>query len=443
MVPDCSDEKNCLQKSRFPLEFYFLGLFILFISFFYFLKLGQVPFHPDESTQIFMSGDLEEFFDDPAGLIWNQNIPVDSRMNYRLLDAPLARELIGVFRILAGYSALPVDWNWSKSWQENKEGGALPSAEVLVASRLASAIYFPFDLFFLYLIGQKIRGKSLGWTMVVLFSVNALVLLHTRRAMSEGPLVFFIILSIWCFLQNPKYLFLTAIPAALAFNAKYSAFPLFLLGLFTIVFRNWGALQNFKKIILNSIAFIFVFLLLTFFLNPFLWGNPIQSIVTAIQARQELLIRQVTELGDINPGWILDSPVKRFAGLFMNLFLAPPAFYDVGNYIQATSASELKYLLSPIASLFRGYIGGSIFLLLAVSGFLFGILGYRRVTDDRTQYLVILVVGTVLQSIFLIFAFPFPFQRYIMPLVPFSIIWIALAVDVLLNSIKARIIRAD
>jgi len=441
MVPDYSEEKNCRQKLRFPIEFYFLGLFILFISFFYFLKLGQVPFHPDESTQIFMSGDLEEFFENPAGLIWKQNIPVESRMNYRMLDAPLARELIGVLRMVASYNALPVDWNWSKSWQENKEAGALPSGGLLVVSRMASAIFFPFDLFFLYLIGRKFRGKSLGWIMVVLFSVNALVLLHTRRAMSEGSLVFFIILSIWCILQNPKYLILIAIPAAFAFNAKYSAFPLFLLGLFTIVFRNWGILQNLKKIILHSIAFILVFLLITYILNPFLWGNPVQSIVVAIQARQELLIRQVTELGDIKPGWILDSPIKRFAGLFVNLFLAPPAFYDVGNYIQETSASELKYLLSPFASLFRGYIGGSIFLLLAVSGFLFGIFGYREISNDRKQYLVILAVGTILQSIFLLLAFPFPFQRYIIPLVPFSIIWVALAVDVLINSIKTKTIR--
>ncbi len=75
--------------------------------------------------------------------------------------------------------------------------------------------------------------------MIVIFCLNALVLLHSRRSMSEGPLLFFTILALWSFLQNPRYLFLSAIPAALAFNSKYSALSLFAIGLFALVYQNW------------------------------------------------------------------------------------------------------------------------------------------------------------------------------------------------------------
>ena len=165
-------------------------------------------------------------------------------MKYRLLDAPFAREWIGVFRLITGKSVLLSDWDWALPWKENEKAGALPSVGLLSTGRLASSIFFPLDLILLFFIGQKIRGNHMGWLIVILFSFNALVLLHTRRAMSEGPLLFFIILALWAFLQNPKYLILSAIPAALAFNSKYSALPLFLLGVFTIVIRNWGSNQE-------------------------------------------------------------------------------------------------------------------------------------------------------------------------------------------------------
>ncbi len=149
-------------------------------------------------------------------------------MQYRLLDAPLPEPGSGFF----GYSAkslnLPTDWNWSVGWNQNQLKGAFPTQIQINTGRLASAIFFPLDILFLYLIGRKLRGNLLGWLMVLLFSLNALVLLHTRRAMSEGPLLFFIILSTVVFFAESPFPFPYRHTGGIGFQCKYSALPLFI-----------------------------------------------------------------------------------------------------------------------------------------------------------------------------------------------------------------------
>jgi hypothetical protein len=100
------------------------------------------------------------------------------------------------------------------------------------------------------------------------------------------------------------------------------------------------------------------------------------------------------------------------------------------------------YLHNSIQNLFRGFTGGGIYLLLSISGFIFGLIGVRKEPLERNQFLLILVVGTILQAIFLCVAFPLPFQRYVMPLVPFTVIWGALALNEIIDTLKRKIKRA-
>ena len=93
-----------------------LPVIILALSLAYLGGLASVPFHPDESTQIFMSADIDTLFSNPPDLFWSAAKTQDVRQTYHELDAPLARYLIGFGRKIAGLPALPVDWDWSKSW---------------------------------------------------------------------------------------------------------------------------------------------------------------------------------------------------------------------------------------------------------------------------------------------------------------------------------------
>ena len=43
------------------------------LTIYYFGGLAQVPFHPDESTQIYMSSDFDQLLSDPLSLTWDQS----------------------------------------------------------------------------------------------------------------------------------------------------------------------------------------------------------------------------------------------------------------------------------------------------------------------------------------------------------------------------------
>jgi 4-amino-4-deoxy-L-arabinose transferase-like glycosyltransferase len=410
-----------------------VGSFIILFSLFFLRDIQEIPFHPDEATQIFMSSDVDLFMQDPSSLIWKPQNPMDIRIQYRLLDAPFSRTWIGIFRALGRVPELPNDWNWSSDWGQNIKAGAYPTEAQLITGRLASAIFLPLDILFLYLIGRKLRGNLLGWLMVLLFSLNALILLHTRRAMSEGPMLFFIILSIWSFLQNPRFLFLSAIPVALAFNTKYSALPLFILGLFALIYRNYPPKMDRNRLIMHIAVYFIIFLGMTYFLNPFLWEKPYQAFIAATVARKALLARQVADLESISQGWISNTISKRFGSILANLFLTPPAFHDVGNYIENTMQSELKYQALSVQNLFRGLSCGIFSLILSAMGFILGSIHTRLSTLNKRELLIILLLGSILQFIFILLVFSIPFQRYVLPLIPFSILWVAYAINELFD----------
>jgi hypothetical protein len=418
------------------IQLIFVSLFIILVSFFYFWNIFDVPFHPDESTQIYTSADVDLFILEPLSLSWKPQTPLDARMLYRLLDAPFSRTWIGISRILNHVPVQPADWDWSLGWITNMKKGAFPSLDQLAVGRFASSVFFPFDLFLLFFIGRKLRGNLLGWLMMVLFCVNALVLLHSRRAMSEGALLFFILFSLWAFLQNPRFLFLSAIPVAFAFNTKYSALPFFVIGLFAVIYRNWFPTLSRRRLFFQIPTYCGLFLLITLLLNPFMWQSPLQAVIAAFIARKSLLTRQITDLGTVSQGWISDSIGKRLGSIIANLYLTQPAFHDVGNYIRETQQSEINYAAVIYQNLFRGMIWGSLMLIISVLGFLFAILKTLKNEFNQRPYLLIFLVGTILQFIFLVWAFSIPFQRYVVPLIPFSILWIAYAINELIARIK-------
>src|SRR5262245_4008935 len=84
--------------------------------------LPGVPFHPDESTYLYMSRDFDLLFKQGAvaAVGWQAAGQPEDILRYRLLDAPLAHYLPGLGRLLGGYPNAPArDWNWSAGWAAN------------------------------------------------------------------------------------------------------------------------------------------------------------------------------------------------------------------------------------------------------------------------------------------------------------------------------------
>ncbi len=327
---------------------------ILIISLFYWAGVSGAPFHPDESTQIYMAADFKTALTRLEDLFWSPAESSDPRMIYRQIDPPLTRYLIGAGLAISGESPLSRDWDWAEGMEENQAAGSYPSKKQLLAARLAVASLFPLSLFFAYSIGKKLRSRSLGWLNLILLAVNALALLHTRRAMAESALLAGALFTLWGVVSWERRRFWLALPAALAFNAKYSALPLALIGLIAILWDSPSRRIPVHTKLLHCVAYVAIFLATTALLNPFFWRAPIPALQDAFAKREALIQAQSEEFSKTGERFILDSPGEKGVTLLAQLFFAPPAIQDVENYVEDLAPATEKYLANPLHRLFTG-----------------------------------------------------------------------------------------
>ena len=204
-------------------------------------------------------------------------------------------------------------------------------------------------MFLIFLVGERLGGKATGLIAMLLLASNALVLIHTRRAMAEGLLVFGVLFATWAFLSGNKRPWLAGLGMALAFNAKQSALALLPIGLLAVLWQAEGSKISFKKAIGASIQYLGIFTIVTFILNPYLWKEPIGALTASWSNRQDLLHRQVEDTKRLAPDRVLETRTERMAVMLVNLYLAPPSFSEVGNYQQETNAMEEQYLREPMS----------------------------------------------------------------------------------------------
>jgi 4-amino-4-deoxy-L-arabinose transferase-like glycosyltransferase len=405
-----------------PAVFRHHWLFILLlclISIFYFAGINQVPFHPDESTYLFMSAEFEAALSNPLDLAWDTSQQITPIMRYRMIDAPLPRYLVGISRSLFSQPAGKTDWDWGSTWEENEKAGALPAASALLTGRLAIASLFPLSLVLIYLIGIRLQGRIAGIAAVLVFSLNPLVLLHTRRVMAEGLLVFAMLLVLVTLFYADRYPFLAGLAVGLAFNAKHSAVLLFPVGLLAAGWINNALAGYSRRVILNLLRYTAGFLLLVTLLNPFLWGDPISALRTALAQRQELIAKQLADYEQIAPAQVLDRPVKRAAVAVAQVYIAPPTFAEAGNYMEKTASSVSAYLDNQGNNLGRQVWAAGMLIALTLFG-LFTMIRTSITGDSWTRsnaVLFLLSFLSILGGITLLIHLAW--QRYYLPLIPF------------------------
>jgi 4-amino-4-deoxy-L-arabinose transferase-like glycosyltransferase len=414
---------NAFLKKQ-PIFYYLITIFAIWMGFYY-LNLNLVPFHPDESTQIFMSDDVDLFFSEPSSLFYSKKAVSDQKQSYRFLDSPITRYTIGFWRFLTNQPALKQDWNWSANWNDNQS--AIPNPSLLFFARLGVSLVFPFSVLLLFLITRRLFSIETAVFAGLLFMFNAVILLHTRRAMAESLMLFFMLLSIWLiYIIKPHHFYLTAIPIAFAINTKQSLLFLIPASIFIYLIRikiSWSAI---KQLIFSLILII----LITVSLNPVLWNRPIEAARIMVDKRAALLESQLEVIHFVSPEFILDTPFERLVGFIAQTFITPPAYQDVANYQDYLEPSIQRYEQNLFhQGIFRSVIPGVIFFVLSIIGFIIVLLDWQK---DKIGFLVLflLALGEIL------YAFPIPFQRYYLPLYPFIFILIAIFFTKLLNGIK-------
>ncbi|HWR67180.1 MAG TPA: hypothetical protein VN364_13765 [Bellilinea sp.] len=411
-----------------------LAVFILIVSLVYLAEVSSVPFHPDESTQIYMSSDFEIFFQQPSALFWQPEKGDSLRQHYRQLDPPFTHTWIGFVRWLTRQPELIADWDWSRSWQANQTAGALPEADLLQTGRLAVAILFPFTLAFVYLSGKQLGGEITGWSAIVLTASNALILLHTRRAMAEGWLVTGVAFSLWALFTWRKRPWLCAIPIALAFNAKYSAAPLLLVGIIAILWNPTEKNRTWRGIVVQLAAYLAIFGGITLLLNPFLWAHPFESISAAITARSNFMAAQSVDFSGASSLFAPQTIWQSLTAMLAQVFFTPPSFAEVSNYLAQTKPVVEEYLSNPLNNLLRGPVGGGTllgFFLLGLITTLRRIFTPPRLASKRG--LILILTALAFEFIFMLITTNVAFQRYYLVLLPMVILICSLGVASLIR----------
>jgi len=403
--------------------------------FFYFNDLLNVPLHPDESTQIFMSKDVELIINNTSDLYFQKDTQNSIEQNYRLLDAPLPKYFIGLFRIIFKLEAIPFDWDWSKSWTDNQI--AIPGNQLLLISRLSAAIFFPLSIVLFALILKEVfkSDNLLIFLSLMLFAFNSLLLLHTRRAMAESSMIFFLLLSLLTLCKIPKkWFFLSSVPIAFAINAKQILIFLILLAIILLFFY-------FKKHLKNLVVQITLFFVLLvgilFILNPIAWKQPVQVAKHMFNQRMELSQNQAEAIESVSPEFLTNSAPKRIIAFIAQLFILQPSPQEVSNYQEYLNKSIVDYFKNPLhRGLIRNLFGGAIYLVL----FLFGL--YKSISSLPIKFKLIFLSGFILFSLEILLTLAIPFQRYYLPAIPFTIIFAMIGLEQIIKLIKNSSIRS-
>jgi 4-amino-4-deoxy-L-arabinose transferase-like glycosyltransferase len=396
---------------------------------------ASVPFHPDESTQIFMSSDFHALFGNPVSLFYDPSNPEDIRQHYRLLDAPVTRWLIGISQQIFAIAPQSTDWNWSSSWLENQTAGAVPSSSSLMSARLMPAILFCFSIVLIYLTGEQLGHSGLGLAAAAFVAFNPILLLHCRRAMAEGPLFFFTCLFLWLSTRKKIQPILLAAAAALAFNSKQSGGILMIAELI-ILLVEWRRMPVKKQGFIQILAYLGVMAGITFLLNPVFWTNPVQAAAAAVTGRLSFSAQQAALFQASGSALWVSNPIK--AGLVMvyQLLIAPLAYFDTLNYAAQLAPAIAAYQKALISTWFSGIVWNLLTLFFILLGFLFLITDNRNRNSSRET--INFRITAICILIFLIFAVPIGFQRYYILLFPILALFFGFGVEKCIDLIFSR-----
>ncbi len=153
--------------------------------------LENIEFFPDESEWIATSVYLELFtsgnFTDPlwSGNSWTHDNP------------PVSRYMIGIGRLMGGFHRedLNPPWDFSKTDQFNIAKGRQPNPNLLWWSRLIMAISAAAAGLILFELVRSCANRAAAYAFLLLFASNPYFLVQLRRAMSETPLLLWLVLA--------------------------------------------------------------------------------------------------------------------------------------------------------------------------------------------------------------------------------------------------------
>ena len=394
--------------------------------------VALTPFHGDESMQIHSSGDFTTVFieRDPATLgISDELLQVQSSTR-RLLEGTISHWGIGLAWHLAGYERKDLPpapgWDWGRDYDANSAMNMRPTQDKLLLSRLSSALMFAASIPVLFGIAWCFGGRLVAFLASGLYALHPSLLLNGRRAMMEGPLLLFGLLTILCALllmqrglnARRRWWLALALAGGLALASKHSGI-LFLGGALGWLWLTAALQRNRRQLLAATLRIVLSGLLaLAVFvaLSPALWPDPPQRLLDLLALRGEVVKLQVSAW---QPGGLGMTTSERMNQILTQPFLRPPQFFEVAHWSEydVISAEIDVYLASALAGLRPGGIAGGVLTLLLAPGLVLTLRQRRRVG----------LLAWLLLTLAVMLLNPLPWQRYYLPLLPITSLLAALA----------------
>ncbi|MCY4021863.1 MAG: phospholipid carrier-dependent glycosyltransferase [Anaerolineaceae bacterium] len=396
------------------------------------------PFHGDESLQIRSSVDYATLFidGDSAALGVRPDDPRSASSDRRLLQGSINPWTIGYAWHLAGRSSedLPPEpgWDWALDYDTNLALGLRPSPPLLLTSRYPSALFFALSVPLLYAIAWRLGGIATALLASGLYTLHPALLLNGRRALTEGPMLLFGLLTICCALMilrhgeraGWRWWLALALSGGLALASKHSAL-LFLGGalawlcLAALLRRERQALpKTARRCVLCGILALTVFLAL----SPALWPDPWGVLQRLVQVRSDLLEVQVRSL---QPGGVGMTLTERLDQVLTQPFLRPAMFYEVASWsdYEAITAEIEIWRASPLSGMPVNPLTGGALSLLTLAGL--ARIGRKPEQAGLLAWLALTLVVLLLN--------PLAWQRYYLPLLPLTCLLAAVGMTGLLR----------
>jgi 4-amino-4-deoxy-L-arabinose transferase-like glycosyltransferase len=419
-----------LQHSRF-LDWLWLFMLAAFIL----AGMMLATFHGDEAMQIYMSRDYVTAFIDrePAQLMVAPPYNIDEDPWLRILNGSVNRYAIGLSWHLAGLNSdwLPPrpGWDWGLDYDTNVQTGHRPSESLMLAGRISSTLFLVLSAWIMFGMGWQIAGRLTGYISSALYTLNPIVLLNGRRAMMEGSLLCFglltVLIAVMIVRKRAKGLresllwWLALILAGgLTLASKHSGI-LFVGGAFgwiitaelIRVFDQRATLGNDLRRVFRLIVQLIVggMLVIALFiaLSPALWNDPLARLGDLIDQRQRLIDIQVAA----DPA--APTPLsQRMTAIIQQPFIAPVAHFEVSFWANAApiQAEVEHYMTSPFSGLHLGESGGILPTILAGAGLLI-VLRHWRTWQFGIWFWIAFTIISLLAN-------PLPWQRYYLPWIP-------------------------
>jgi 4-amino-4-deoxy-L-arabinose transferase-like glycosyltransferase len=408
-----------------------------------------VPFHGDEATQIYMSRDYAyQFIERDLARIAYSDPPISAtEQHLRLLNGTINKSLIGLAWHLGGWTAADLNeqWDWGGDWNYNLTAGHLPPDALLHTARLPSALLLALGVPLMFSLGSRLGGRKAAILAALLYALHPGLLVNGRRAMMEGSLTFFSLLTVyagvlWLSARRQWAMWLSTallgMAAGAALTSKHSA--LFavaaVLGVCALVMLWRGWLQRrergWRSLLLELARLAWaggiggvVFLAL----NPAWWGAPLARLAEVLRLRQDLLTGQTAAFGGY-----ADAGAA-FMGWLRAGFISAPQFYEVPAWADDIGGQIAAYQASGLAGLPVSATVTLAAIILTLLGLL--LLWRRRATAPPARVVIgVWAVGMFASTALLT---PLNWARYYLPAYPAVALLVALAISSLIDAVTA------